>query len=296
MKRVLSLDGGGVHCILQATILLRIFEKYPTFFENIDIFSGTSAGALLCLALISRGPEKFVELINEKTLCDIFQTNYLCYPLASRGIFQAKYKNENLKNLLEEEFGEKKIFQMEKKIFIPTFKLCTKGKKHYRPKFFHNFDENAHQDVKIMDIGVRTTAAPTYFPTYQGYCDGGIVANNPDNDCISTVRKFDNHDEKYIVMSIGSGAFLEKFEEENDWGMVQWMQHILPILINSSSANSQYDCKNILGKTYFRLSPELEKKVELDDVYACDYLEKVGKNIDLGDLFDFIENIWNKNT
>jgi len=26
---------------------------------------------------------------------------------------------------------------------------------------------------------MRSAAAPTYFPVYQGYCDGAVTANNP---------------------------------------------------------------------------------------------------------------------
>jgi uncharacterized protein len=34
---------------------------------------------------------------------------------------------------------------------------------------------------------MRTSAAPTYFPIYNGYVDGGIVANNPASLAVAKV-------------------------------------------------------------------------------------------------------------
>jgi patatin-like phospholipase/acyl hydrolase len=31
----------------------------------------------------------------------------------------------------------------------------------------------------VVDAALRSAAAPTYFPVYQGYCDGAVTANNP---------------------------------------------------------------------------------------------------------------------
>ena len=50
----------------------------------------------------------------------------------------------------------------------------------WKAKFFHNYaGSDSDQGELAVDVALRTSAAPTYFPSYQGFIDGGVVANNP---------------------------------------------------------------------------------------------------------------------
>ena len=46
----------------------------------------------------------------------------------------------------------------------------------WKPKFFHNFEgEDSDGHLGVVDVALSTSAAPTYFPSYGGYIDGGVV-------------------------------------------------------------------------------------------------------------------------
>ena len=45
-------------------------------------------------------------------------------------------------------------------------------------------------DTLCSDVACRTSAAPTFFPTYQSYVDGAIFANNPALSAIAKVLLF----------------------------------------------------------------------------------------------------------
>lgn len=285
--KILSLDGGGVHVILQAKILQRIVEKYPNFIDSIEIYTGTSAGALLALSIISKGSENFDFLVNKHNIEEIFKKSF--NPIS--GLFSSIYSHDFLEEKLRSLFGNKKISDIEKKLFIP---VCELDNGKFTPKFYHNFQGNGGCDVEIVDLGLMTSAAPIYFPLYKNSCDGGVVANNPSGPCISNYMNCDSEKNEIVTLSLGSGSSKEKFNLENqNWGLYDWINLIIPSLVDDNSDSSCITSKNLIGEdNYFRLNPELGKKVGLDDVSMLNYLIDVGDSVDLTELFEFIEKKW----
>jgi patatin-like phospholipase/acyl hydrolase len=42
-------------------------------------------------------------------------------------------------------------------------------------------------DIYAYEAAMRTSAAPVFFPIYQGFCDGGIISKDPGMMAVSKV-------------------------------------------------------------------------------------------------------------
>ena len=185
--RILVLDGGGMRGVITARLLARLERKCPGFLAQADMIVGTSTGAL-CTAQLARGdtPED-LERVYRKHGPQIFAKPGLLAKLSTiGGLAACQFSNKPLEQAMNDSgFSKMTLGELKKKVLITAFDVDgepakgVQGKRNsWSAKFFHNFF-GGDGEVRVKDAVLASTAAPTYFPLYNGFCDGGVVANHP---------------------------------------------------------------------------------------------------------------------
>jgi patatin-like phospholipase/acyl hydrolase len=306
--RILALDGGGIRGVLTASVLERLEAEFPEFLSNVDLFAGTSTGGILALGLASGLSPRELRELYEESANQVFVNKPARYFIEQFEQFREKfdqfyvadYPNQPLKQALINKFGSKTLGDLQKKVLITSFDLDDGGSHNYprrwQPKIFANFGEDPDKAQKIVDVALYTSSAPSYFPIYQGFVDGGVIANNPSMCALAqAIRKDEKGGKQSLknirLLSLGTGTnstFLDVVEERGNWGYLQWLMGgeapevfasgavhgaILRVMLEGTVALADYQCRQILGKSYHRFDPLLEKPIALDAIDKIDELK-----------------------
>jgi patatin-like phospholipase/acyl hydrolase len=297
--RILSFDGGGIRGLITAILLERLEQQHPGFLSQVDLFAGTSTGGLLALGLAyGKTPTQLRDLY-EKHGAEVFADTVLDDIRDLGTLIGADYGIEPLKNALTEQFGANlRMRHLPKSVLISTFDLdnapTTPGvTRTWKAKFFHNFPE-AGPDLneKVVDVAIYTAAAPTYFPIYKGYIDGGVVAGNPSMCALAQALHPETGGQKLrdaVLLSLGTGhnpRYLETLD--GDWGLVQWAPKLVDLVLEGSSGLVDYQCQQILGKRYLRLDPLLPFPIGMDRVDQMPVLVDIANQCPLGDAIAWL--------
>lgn len=294
------MDGGGIRGVLQAVLLDRIEETYPGFIQRTDWLAGTSIGGILALGLAAGyHPSDMLELFKTKGRL-IFDDSWMDDIKDLGRFIGAEYNTKPIKKVLEELFGNKTLGDLHRRVLIPTFQLDQKnpntGLRNWKPKFFHNGPgKTSDRDESVVDVALRTSAAPTYFPSYQGYIDGGVVANNPSMCALAQVTGSKNRLEQLdhiYLLSIGTGhepAYLKG--KTLDWGSAQWSKPILRLIMEGTSGVADYQCKKMLGNHYHRINPVLPDQIALDDISRINDLIHLADQVDMKKTFRWLKSV-----
>ena len=286
---ILSLDGGGIRGVMVAKILARVEAERPGIMENFSMFAGTSTGSILAIAFAAgMSPADVVQMymsLAVEIFSDTTWDNIKDFYMA----FGAQYSNKNLVTEVKRIFGEQDLNSL-KPVLIGSFDLNDEKRGMWKPKFFHNFPgPDSDGEEKIYDVIARSTAAPVFFPTYGKYIDGGVVANNPSVCAIAQVRK-QGSTRPLSLLSMGTGKNPMKIEKENlDWGIIQWTPKILHIMMDGGVGIADYQCRQFLGRDYFRINPKLDRTIPLDGVDHIRELIHIANRIDLTELINWID-------
>jgi len=194
--KILSIDGGGIKGLYSAKIIDHLEKQVKgSIGDYFDLIAGTSTGGLIALGLsIGKSAEELVDFYKEHGP-NIFANSV---PL-SRNIrflqqllFRSKYSSKNLRNALIEIFEDKTISDARNLLCIPSFNL-TLGKNRVF-KYDHSGIVGTDNSLKLVDVALATSAAPTYFPVHkienQYFADGGVWANNPSLCALLEALKF----------------------------------------------------------------------------------------------------------
>jgi len=320
--KILCLDGGGVRGILTTNLLSRIVEHNPKFMDDIDLICGTSAGGILALLLAGGYTPKECNEIYSFAAPHIFAHN----PWRAINPFRAKYSDLAKQELFQYYFGERKMIDLEKQCAVISFRLDgRKSQTHsffnregWRPAIFSNMPKSAGQvepdnDLHVWDACMRTSAAPTFFPVFKGYTDGGIVANNP--SILAVAKAMAHHPtvtpRNVAVLSLGAGTYPRhtnvfssatardqvdilgqtKTIGRADWGIKQWIPFLLDLLLDGDSVTTEMVMYYLLGSNgmYHRLEPMLPCQVALDDTTSMEMLAKYAYEVDLTETLKFVD-------
>ena len=297
---ILSFDGGGVRGIIEACLLERIESKYSNVLRDVDLLVGTSTGGIIALGLAAGKSPADLRKMYQTASNEIFSETLFGRFKDFWKVLSADYKSDNLRKMLESQFGGLLLGDLEKSVAITTFDLDNEAEgsaRAWKAKIFHNCRGlDADLDVRVVDLALRTSAAPTYFPTSDGYIDGGVVANNP--GMVALAQALDprnlNKDLRNInLLSFGTGRFSRHIEGSDlNWGLSKWAKHLLDILMDGSVDVVDFECKQILRDKYYRLNPKLSYDYPLDDWKNVPALLAIAQDTDIDPVVLWLEKNW----
>ena len=191
MRRVLSIDGGGIRGVYPAAVLAELDELCAgDIREYFDLIVGTSTGGILAIGLgLGKTPAELLNLYINKGPSIFGQeggrvSNVVKgFLRTARQLFRGpKYRNAVLKQALVEELGEAKLGDSKNRLVITSFDYESADVR--MDKTAHH--ENLYKDYKksAVSVAMATSAAPTFFKPFVdddsvGLIDGGVWANNP---------------------------------------------------------------------------------------------------------------------
>ncbi|HEX6303681.1 MAG TPA: patatin-like phospholipase family protein [Anaerolineales bacterium] len=295
---ILSMDGGGIRGLLTIIIIQRLEAAHPGFLDQIDLFAGTSTGGILALGLAYGLSPQRIRGLYETSGRRVFADTILDDIRDLGKLIGADYSLDALKEELSKEFGTHTLGDLDKKVLVTTFDLDNKPDnplkiRTWKAKFFHNFsnaDSDAHE--KIVDVALRTSAAPTYFPIYQGYIDGGVVATNPSVSALAQALHPETGNREIhdlVLLSIGTGISPRYLSQlDADWGLAQWAPHLVGLMLEGGAGLADYQSRQILGERYLRVNPVLPVPIDLDGVEQIPLLQDIANQVDIQPTLDWL--------
>jgi Dyp-type peroxidase family len=297
--RVLALDGGGIRGLLTTILLQRLCSEpgLEGAFEDVDLIAGNSSGALIALAM-AHGLGQPTMALTLARIREVFERGAEVFgpevpwyrvPYWLSAKYGSSARERGLKAMLGE---HTRLGDLQRHVLVPTFDLDNEGKKKgeskpvprmWKPKIFHNFagDDNSDRDTLAWKVGLYSTAAPAYFPTADGFIDGGVFANNPAMCALAQV--FDVRYapspkpglDEVLLLSVGAGQNLKFVEgDQHRWGALGWASKLVYVETDGTVGIADYQCSRLLRDKYMRLEPDIPAgtQIELDDVQRVQYL------------------------
>jgi patatin-like phospholipase/acyl hydrolase len=305
--RVLSIDGGGIRGIVTTVMLQRLAARagLEGFLDKIDLITGTSTGGLLALG-IARGLDlEEIRGLYEVDGPEIFDDSWLDDLLDLGKLRGADYKTAPMRRVLKRILGEDTTLgRLKNRVLITAFDMDNENpdemKRTWKPKLFHNFPGAGNDRHELAyKVGLYTAAAPTYFPSVDGYIDGGVYANNPAMCGLAQTQ-----DTRYrptpaidevVLLSLGTGTSLFYIRGKTlDWGYVQWAKPLINLMLDGISGIADYHCQQMLRDRYHRLAPVFppDVSIPMDAVKKIPYMVQFAEGLDLGPTVRWMKKHW----
>ena len=302
--RVLSIDGGGIRGLITTILLQRIVATpgLESFLDSIDLIAGTSTGGLLALGIAAGFDLADIRDLYVEQGPIIFSDSWLDDLVDLGRLRGAEYSAKPLRQALSELLGQTTLGELNKKVLITAFDLDNEGpeRRSWKPKLFHNYPGgDSDAEALAADVGLYTSAAPTYFPSADGYIDGGVYASNPAMCALAQTQdprcELGLLLDEVALFSIGTGTSLQYITgDSHDWGYAQWIKPLVSLMFNGTAGIADYQCRQMLQDRYHRIAPVFPAgvTVELDAVDKIPYMIGFAEAWPIKDTVKWLMKMW----
>lgn len=314
--QILAFDGGGIRGAFGLGFLQELESGMDRKVRDcFDLIAGTSTGAITAMGLgIGHGGSEMVDFY-QRFAEKIFKPeppfepdqmlfrhmyNVVHTLVESTGeadldhFFRARYSAENLRECLDEGFyGLQMKDIVGPRVIVPSTNLTTG-----EPYVFGTPHLPSHlpdAELKVVDVLMATTAAPTYFPHHvmpngEAFVDGGLWANSPgllglgealrlQQLCVGDhcAMPFSTND--IFLLNIGSGT--TKFSMTppgKEAGSLYWAQKIADVMMSNQVQGMQVPLRFLLADRVKSINFDLPDETwKLDAVQHMDEIMELGR-------------------
>lgn len=296
MKRyqILALSGGGIRGLYTISFLARIEEllaektNQPDYniANHFDMISGTSIGGIFALGLAKGFTARELLAFIDDHRTKIFPNGrFLNFPVLGKLIkftkqsFFSLYNSDGLREFLKEKFEEAKISDLKTRVIIPAINGTTGKPKMYKTP--HNEVLTFDAKLKLVDVALATSAAPTYFAPHlvenkHLMVDGGLIANGP---ALIAYHEATNYlkwpkDNIYIlsVGTMGAQSTLNSERRLSWWGyLTGWSigRKILELTLSCNEGMQNFMVEQLLQERFISYdevnTPDQSNSITLDN-------------------------------
>jgi hypothetical protein len=307
---VLSIDGGGIRGLIAARVIARLEElitdaagEERRIADCFHMATGTSTGGLLAIGVTAPDPERPGRpRLSGDDLVDLYLGegptifgDTVHKILSLGGWIRPKHSPRRLEDALRRRFGESRLRDALRELVVTSYDMHEPG-----PHFFKRWRarEIADRDASLVDVGLATSAAPTYFPSHglgsRALIDGGVFASNPSvAGVVEALKRRDDEPRdlganELLVVSLGTGQY-EVGQEQSKvrrWGRLGWVwprpdpalvaafldgqsdaaDHWAEVLLNHEPGRAVPEpSEQGKGPRYYRFQVTLPRGTSLDD-------------------------------
>ena len=287
-RRILAIDGGGVRGIIPALALeaLEAATGRPAR-ESFDFLAGTSTGAVIAGAVAAGIPAERIVSLYRRRGPELFRRTPIV-SLLRRVVVGHQYEVATLRRMIGEELGDLarwRINDIPRDIMI-TAKGLDDGHPWYFVKDRPGEPPGRTGGLLLADCVTASAAAPTYFApwpieTIGLLVDGGVgVAGNPVYQaCVEAFEyTIDYRPEDAIVVSLGTGRFLDRQRPTWLWSWVEWV--LGELLRSPGEQQTELVQRHYGDAALYRIDVRLPRDFPLDTLGAgFEELEGIGRRL-----------------
>jgi len=290
MRRILSIDGGGIRGIIPATTLVKLEQQTGGLVrDSFDFLAGTSTGALIAAACAAGVPATRILEIYTKRAGEIFPPPKIVHE-AGRLVVGYMYDPIHIQKVLVSEFGPAAAWTLNDSPIRVL--LCAKGIDTHAWYFVRDNPKNSGKvgNLGLVDCAVASASAPTYFSpwtiniggTATLLVDGGVgIAGNPVYQACVEAFYYDDFDPADTrVVSLGTGFFPPGNQEPS--GLIGWLEWTIGALLDAPEEQQPELVRRHFPNVMKRFDWQMPHAIDMADTGSIPELVALGQQAAAG--------------